>query len=120
MDNIVRRGNLIFLKSHLADLFYLVKQVEGEVVRARKMDAPPSQVEELELGKVVKIAEEQEKLFPVDLIEAIEKQRKITLLPSRSKKRKKVTNLDKLMEELPREGIEEILATLASFGVKND
>lgn len=111
----MKRGNLIFLKSHLADLFYIVRSVKGNVVTAKKVDAPPLLYEELPLDRIVKIAEEQERLFPVDLIGAIEEQRRVVFSPPKKGKKKK--SLDKMMKNLPKEGIEEILNTLATFGI---
>lgn len=116
--NQLKKGNLIFLKSTLVDLFYIVKGMEGEMVIARKIDAPPSQWEKLSLDKVVKVAEEQEKILPVDIATAIEQQRKVVFAPSKSGKKKK--SLDKIMKGLPKEGIEEILAVLAAAGVEEE
>lgn len=111
----LKRGDLIFLKSHFADLFFIVRDVKGEMVIAKKMDAPPLLYEEIPIERVVKIADEQEKLFPEDLIAAIEDQRRVVFSPPKKKKKKQ--NLDKMMRNLPKEGIEEILNALATFGI---
>lgn len=113
----LKKGNLIFLKSTLVDLFYIVKGVEGEMVVVRKIDAPPSQWEKLPLDKVVKLAEEQEKLLPTDVATAIEEQRKVVFAPPKGGGKKK-KSLDKMMKGLPREGIEEILAVLAAAAIE--
>jgi len=114
----LKKGNLIFLKSTLVDLFYIVKGMEGEgIVIARKIDSPPSQWEKLSLDKVVKLAEEQEKLLPPDVATAIEEQRKVVFAPPKSGGKKK-KSLDRMMKGLPKEGIEEILAVLAAAGVE--
>jgi hypothetical protein len=115
----LKRGNLIFLKTVFADLFYIIREVKGEIIIAKKMDAPPLFYEELPIDRVVKIAEEQEKLFPVDLIAAIEDQRRLVLSPPKKSKKKKI-NLDKLMKGLPKEGLDEILSTLATFGITDE
>jgi len=114
----LKKGNLIFLKTHLIDLFYIVKGMEGEeTVIARKIDAPPSQWESLSLDKVVKLAEEQEKLLPQDVMGAIEEQRKVVFAPPKSKKKQ---SMEKMMKGLPKEGIEEILAVLAEVGIEEE
>lgn len=115
----IKKGNLIFLKSTLIDLFYIVKGIEGEMVVARKIDAPPAQWEKLSIDKVVKVAEEQEKILLTDVATvaaAIEEQRKVIFAPLKSGKKRE--SLEKMIKRLPREGIEEILAILAAAGVK--
>ena len=119
MNNEFKKGNLIFLKTHLVDLFYIVKGMEGEFVVARKIDAPPSQWDKLPIEKVVKLAEEQEKLLPGDVALAIEEQRKIVFTPPKGGSKKK-RSLDKIMKGLPKEGIEEILAVLAEAGIEEE
>ena len=115
-----KKGNLIFLKSTLMDLFYIVKGMEGEkVVVARKIDAPSTQWERLEIDKVVKVAEEQEKILPSDVMGAIEEQRKVVFTPTKSGGKKK-QSLEKMMKALPKEGIEEILAVLAAVGEEEE
>ena len=83
------------------------------------MDSPPLLYEELPIERVVKIAEEQEKLFPIDLIEAIDHQRRVVFSPPKKGKKKKVS-LDKLMKNIPKEGLDEILNALASYGIQEE
>ena len=108
----LRKGNLCFLSTVAVDLFYVVVEVRGEVVRATKLDAPRGEVEELPLSKVVKLAEEQEKLLPSNLMEAIDRQRMVVFTPQSKTKKKKKISLKKLFEGLPKTAIEEILQTL--------
>lgn len=117
-ENELKKGSLIFLKSTLVDLFYIVKRVEGEEVVARKLDAPPNNWERLPLDRVVRLAEEQERILPYNLSMAIEEQRKVVFAPPKTKKKKE--SLDRMMKRLPKEGIEEILAVLAAAGVEDD
>lgn len=112
---LLKKGNLIFLQSTLVDLFYIIGGMEGESVIARKIDAPPSQWEKLSIDKVVKIAENQEKLLPSDVATAIRQQREI-VFPAVKGERKKKDSLSQMMKGLPQEVIEEILAVLAAIG----
>jgi len=107
----LKKGNLVFLSTVAADLFYIVVETEGEVVRAVKLDAPRSQIESLPLGKVVRLAEEQEKLLPLNLMEAIDNQRKVVFTPKATTGKRKMS-LKKMFEKLPEPAIEEILQTL--------
>jgi len=116
----LKKGNLIFLKSTLMDLFYIIGEGERDKkVKARKIDAPPSQWEYLDVEKVVKLAEEQEKILPSDVASAIEEQRKVVFAPPKGGGRKK-RSLDRMMKGLPKEGIEEILAVLAAIGEEKE
>jgi hypothetical protein len=111
----LRKGNLIFLKTHLVDLIYVVKEIKEDRVIAKKLDAPPELWEALPLDKVVRLAEEQEKLLPSDIGKAIEEQRLVVFTPPRQSKKKR--SLDKMMKSLPKEAIEEILDALAQAGI---
>lgn len=118
MNNEFKKGNLIFLSTHLIDLFYIVKGMEGKTtVIARKIDAPTNQWEKLPIEKVTKLAEEQEKLLPTNITTAIEEQRKIVFAPPKAGSKRK-RSLEKMMKSLPKEGIEEILAVLAEVGIE--
>jgi len=116
----LRKGNLCFLSTVAVDLFYVVVEVRGEVVRATKLDAPRGEVEELPLSKVVKLAEEQEKLLPSNLMEAIDRQRMVVFTPQSKTKKKKKISLKKLFEGLPKTAIEEILQTLDEIEERRD
>jgi hypothetical protein len=112
----LRKGNLCFLTTSLVDLIYIVQNGEGEEVRVRKMDAPPSQkVETLSPSLLIKLADEQEKLLPPSMQEAIEKQRRVVFTPV--KKGKKKLSLDKLMKGLNQQTLEDIFQGLAEIGV---
>jgi len=115
MNSDLRKGNLIFLKTHLVDLIYVVKEIKEDRVIAKKLDAPPELWEALPLDKVVRLAEEQEKLLPSDIGKAIEEQRLVVFTPPRQSKKKR--SLDKMMKSLPKEAIEEILDALAQAGI---
>jgi hypothetical protein len=111
----LKKGNLIFKKSLLVDLIYVVESQQGERVTARKIDAPHTQKEALLLSDVVKLADEQERLLPLNVAEAIEKQREVVFAPPKMGKKKGVASdrmLKKMLKELPKEGIEEILNLL--------
>ena len=116
----LRKGNLCFLSTVAVDLFYVVVEVRGEVVRATKLDAPRGEVEELPLSKIVKLAEEQEKLLPSNLMEAIDRQRMVVFTPQSKTKKKKKISLKKLFEGLPKTAIEEILQTLDEIEERRD
>ncbi len=113
-----RKNNLIFLKCLLMDHIYIVhSQKEDGRVIARKIDAPPSHLEELDPSKVVRLAEEQEKLFPFDISGAIEKQRQITFLATRKVKRKPLSEkaLEKRLKGLSSNSMEMILKSLGEY-----
>ena len=118
MNMELRKSNLIFLTTTLADLLYIVKEIEGEKVVAKKLDSPPGQWEELPLSKVTKLAEEQELLLPQDFREAIEKQREVTFTPPRQGRAKRPTK--KLFDGIPDKAIEEILAVLSHAGEEGE
>lgn len=115
-----KKGNLIFLKSTLVDLIYIVKCQTGEVVTARKIDAPPETFEKLQLDRVVLLAEEQEKILPRDLVEAIFKQRQIIYSQPKKGGKKKEISVEKMLSKLPKESLDEILQALAQAGIKEE
>lgn len=79
--NELRKGNLVLLKRPLADLLGIVEAIsstEPPRIMVRYLDAP----RDSELGSilvlqsdVLKLADDQEKELPSDLLESIEKQR---------------------------------------------
>lgn len=107
-----KKGNVVFVASLAVDLFYVVVQDLGETVAAVKLDAPRKQVEKLPKKRVVKLAEEQEKLLPQDVLGAIEKQRMVVL----NAPKKKTISLKKMFDNLPNKAIEEILQALGEVG----
>jgi hypothetical protein len=119
MEGELKKGSLIFLRSILVDLFYIVRSANETEVVARKLDAPPTQWESLPLDKVVKLADEQEKLLPSAFLEAIQEQRKVVFAPPKQGKKKPIS-LEKMFKRLPKEGIEEILSLLAQTGVEEE
>ncbi len=114
MNQELRKGNLIFLKTPLADLLYVVREVVGETVTAKKLDAPPKQWEKLSLSDCIKLADEQEKLLPSLLIQVISEQRQITFAPPKKKKRK---SLDALLKGLGKSTLEEMFEVLSEAGL---
>lgn len=115
MNQELRKGNLIFLKTPLADLIYVVRDVEDEMVVAKKLDSPPKQYEKLPLCECIKLAEEQEKLLPSLLIQAVAEQRQIVFSPPRKKGKKK--SLDALLKGLGKETLEEMFGVLSDVGM---
>ena len=120
MENELKKGSLIFLKTPLIDLIYVVKEVKGEEVTAKKMDSPPEQWEKLPLSQVVKLADEQELILPQDVQEAILEQRKVVFAPPKGGGGKKKRSLDKMLKGLSKETEEEILKVLTLAGIKEE
>jgi hypothetical protein len=122
----LKKGNLIFLSTLMVDLIYVVKCQEGEEVVARKLDSPPESWEHLPLSHCIKMAEEQERILPIDVMGAIERQREIIFTPPKPPSSKKSRKGDderqmKLMlKQLPKEGLEEILDLLAKSGIEKE
>jgi len=111
----LKKGNLIFLKNPLADLLYVVKEMNGEKVIARKLDAPSKEWEELPTSEIVKLAEEQERLLPSSLLMVVDEQRRIVFAPPKKSGKKK--SLDQLMKGLSKDTVEEILGVLSEAEV---
>ena len=117
MNQDFKKGNLIFLKTPLADLLYVVREVDGETVTAKKLDAPPKQWEKLPISECIKLAEEQEKLLPSLLIRVINEQRQITFAPPKKKKKK---SLDALLKGLGKGTLEEMFEVLSEAGLDKE
>ncbi len=114
--NELRKGSLFFTKELLVDFIYIVHSRNEIEVTARKLDAPSSQMEKISLSKCVRLADEQERLLPQDVMLAIEEQRKVVF--TSSKRVKKKGSLEKTLKRIPKEAIEDILRTLAEAGIK--
>jgi len=112
-ENELKKGCLIFLKTPLADLLYVVKEVSGEEVTARKLDAPPKEWEKIPLSECIKLADEQEKLLPSLLIQVVADQRQIVFAPPKKKKK----SLDALLKGLGKETLEEMFEVLSEAGL---
>jgi hypothetical protein len=108
-----KKGNLIFLTTALVDLIYVVKEQVDQMVVARRLDARREELDSLPLSSVVKLADEQERLLPPDLITAIDKQREFVLTPPRKKGEKKKAGF----KGLSRKSMDEILTILAGVGI---
>lgn len=120
-----KKGNLVFLSSLAMDYIYVVScQPNESVVKARKLDSPMSQPSEtLPIEKVILLAEEQEKLLPEDVTEAIHKQRNVIFQPpKKSPKKKKVSQekMEKMLSKLSKESLEEILALLTTISPEDE
>lgn len=116
MNQELKKGNLIFLKTPLADLLYVVKEVNGEIVVAKKLDAPPKQWEKLPSSECIKLVDEQEKLLPNLLIVAVNEQRQIVFSQSKKKKR----SLDSLLKGLNKQTLEEMFEILSDAGLTQE
>jgi hypothetical protein len=80
----VKKGNVVFWKRPMADLFCIVQEVKGDQVLLRYMDAPRSDPPILvNASEVTKLAEGQEKLVPSDFLGALKKQREVHFPPSK-------------------------------------
>lgn len=113
MNQELKKGNLIFLKTPLADLLYVVKEVNGEIIIAKKLDSPPKQWEKLPVSECVKLADEQEKLLPALLIQVVADQRQIVFAQPKKKKK----SLDALLKGLGKETLEEMFEVLSEAGL---
>jgi len=113
MNQEIKKGNLIFLKTPLADLLYVVREVAGETVTAKKLDAPPKQWEKLPISECIKLADEQEKLLPSLLIQVVSEQRQIVFAPPKKKKK----SLDALLKGLGKGTLEEMFEVLSEAGL---
>lgn len=127
MDNPqFKKGNLIFLSSMAMDFFYLVECQRETVILARKIDSPPdTPPESLPIEKVVKLAEEQEMLFPSDVSEAISKQRNIIFTPPKKKGEKKPKlmserAIQQSLKKVSKESHEQLLSILESLGIEDE
>ena len=116
----LRKGNLIFLKTPLADLIYVVRECEGEVVVAKKMDSPPNTWERLPSCECVRLAEEQEKLLPAFLLQVIQEQRQIVFAPPKKPGLKKKKSMESILKGLEKETLEEIFNLLSDEGVTEE
>ncbi len=115
--NNLKKGSLIFTKELFVDLIYIVHSLNEIEVIARKLDAPPSQLEKIPLSKCVRLADEQERILPLDVMLAIEEQRKVVFTPPKTKKKQ---TLEKTLKRIPKEAIEDILRTLAEAGIREE
>ena len=80
----LHRGNVVLLKRPLADLLCIVNSMSGDKVGVRYIDSPPDEPEVvLEVGDVIKLAEEQSKELPTHFMTAIERQRQIVFAPKK-------------------------------------
>lgn len=113
MNQDLKKGNLIFLKTPLADLLYMVREVDGEIIIAKKLDAPPKQWEKLPLSDVMKLADEQERLLPSLLIQVVNEQRQIVFATPKKKKK----SLDVLLKGLDKQTLEEMFEVLSEAGL---
>ncbi len=114
MNQEFKKGNLAFLTTPFTDLIYVIQSQEGERVTCKKLDSPPKLVETLSLSLLTKLTEEQEKLLPLNLMVAIEKQRRVVYAPVKKEKRR---SLDSLMKGLGKQSLEEIFQGLAEMGI---
>jgi hypothetical protein len=84
MDTSLRKGNIILLKRLLADHICVVACVEGATVRYRRVDQSPETLDAtVEIGGVIKLAEEMERMMPRDFVAAVDKQRSFIFRPKR-------------------------------------
>jgi hypothetical protein len=113
LETQLKKGNLIFQVTALVDLIYVVKEQVDQMIVARRLDARRDNLESLPLSSVVKLAEEQERLLPGDIISAIERQREFIMTPPKKKGEKKKAGF----KGLPRESLDEILTILAGVGM---
>ena len=118
MPEPLKKGNLVFLTTPFADLLYVVHSQEGEMVKCKKLDAPPNQWEILPLSHLTKLADEQEKLLP-SLDEAIMKQRQSVFAPPKAGGKKK-KSLAAMMKGLEKESLEDIFKVLAEAGIAEE
>jgi hypothetical protein len=111
-----KKGNLICLITPLADLLYLVKEVEGDLLIAKKLDSPPKQWEKIPISNCLKLAEEQEKLLPSLMIQVIADQRQIVFAQPKKKKK----SLDALLKGLGKGTLEEMFGVLSEAGLAEE
>lgn len=113
MDQDLKKGSLIFLITPLADLIYVVESANGEKIKAKKLDSPPGKWEEIPRSACVKLADEQEKLLPSLLIQAVAEQRQIIFTPPRKKKK----SLETILKGLDPSIREEMFGILQGAGI---
>jgi len=90
-----KKGNVVFWKRLMADLFCIVQEVRGDQVLIRYMDAPRNEPPiSVNRSELVELAEEQERLPPSDLLDAIRKQREVHYPQKKARKKKKSNNKD--------------------------
>ena len=85
----LKEGNLVLWKRPMADLLCVVQEIHGDQVAVYYMHQPRSEPPVfVNRGEIVKLAESQEREPPIDLLEAVRKQREIHYPPPRRRKKK--------------------------------
>jgi len=116
MNQDLKKGSLIFLITPLADLIYVVESVNGEDIIAKKLDSPPKKWEKIPCSACVKLADEQEKLLPSLLIQAVAEQRQIIFTPPKKKKK----SLETILKGLAPSIREEMFGILQEAGITEE
>jgi hypothetical protein len=120
MEEQFKKGNLVIQRKMMMDMLCVVKCQRGDQLIIRHLDSPSIEEELIPISDVLKLAEEQERLLPVDLISAIEKQRSIVFTPPKQKGGGKPVSLERKLKGLKGQSLQEILDLIAESGTESD
>jgi hypothetical protein len=111
-EPLLKRGNLIIVKTILIDHLCVVQCQQGDTVIVRKLDGRVGEETKIPLKDTIKLADEQERMLPSDLVSAVEAQRQLTFQPAKKKVPPK-KSMDKLLRGMKKESMDAILEAIA-------